>query len=371
MMDTPITKTRFQVDGMDCAACSTKIETAVSRVPGVTEVTSSFTSGVMSVGHTGEVPKLAIERAVVNLGYPIAPTGGRATIAATHNQDSGVDQAGRDRGKEGAPEHLDLGGGPWWKSRKAILVGASGLALGAAYLLGLVLPTDGHWAFLAALVVGLVPIGRRAITGALAGSPFTIETLMTIAAVGAVIIGATEEAATVVLLFLVDELLEGVAAGRARASIRGLTALVPKTALLEDNGQTREVPAESLAVRSIIIVVRPGDRVPADGKIVEGSSSIDESPVTGESVPTRKSVGDAVFAGTINADAVLRVRVTAAASENTIARVVKLVEQAQESKAPTERFIERFSKIYTPGVLVVGALVAVAPPLLFGQSSGE
>lgn len=370
MTDDPTTKTRFQVGGMDCAACSTKIETAVSRIPGIVEVTSSFTSGAMSVGHIGEVPRLAIERAVKNLGYSIAPVGAKPVPSNATARGANGDHAGRAHGDEETPEHFDLGDAPWWQSRKAILVAACGLALVGAYLVGLALPVVAHWAFLAALLVGLIPIGRRAIAGAIAGSPFTIETLMTIAAVGAVIIGATEEAATVVLLFLVGELLEGVAAGRARASIRGLTALVPKTALLEDEGKTREVPAESLTVRSVI-VVRPGDRIPADGEIVEGSSSIDESPVTGESVPTRKSVGDAVFAGTINADAVLRVRVTAAASDNTIARVVKLVEEAQESKAPTERFIERFSKIYTPGVLVVGALVAIVPPLLFGQSWSE
>ncbi len=115
-----------------------------------------------------------------------------------------------------------------------------------------------------------------------------------------------------------------------------------------------------------IILVRPGDRIPADGVIVSGDSAIDEAPVTGESTPKRKHVDDVVFAGTINGDAALRIRVTAAASDNTIARVVKLVEEAQESKAPTERFIDHFSRIYTPGVVAVAALVAVVPPLLFG-----
>ncbi|MEO8757362.1 MAG: heavy metal translocating P-type ATPase [Devosia sp.] len=365
MTDAATIKTRYRVGGMDCAACATKIETAVSRLAGVSEAGASFTAGTLNVSHSG-VPFVAIEKVVKSLGYSVALADASLHAAAPHDHG---DHDGLDHGK-GAPEHFDLGDGPWWRTKKASLVAASGAALVVAYLAGLAFPVLGHWAFLAALLVGLVPIGRRAMAGALAGSPFTIETLMTIAAVGAVLIGATEEAATVVLLFLVGELLEGVAAGRARASIRGLAALVPKTALLEDAGQTREVPAESLAVRSII-VVRPGDRIPADGEIIEGSSSIDESPVTGESVPTNKTVGDPVFAGTINADAVLRVRVTAAASDNTIARVVKLVEEAQESKAPTERFIERFSRIYTPGVLVVGALVAVIPPLVFGQLWSE
>ena len=193
---------------------------------------------------------------------------------------------------------------------------------------------------------------------------------MTIAAVGAVIIGATEEAATVVLLFLVGELLEGVAARRARSSISGLTSLVPKVARLEESGSTREVQADTLKVGSVI-VVRPGDRIPADGEILDGTGAVDEAPVTGESVPVRKAKGDQVFAGTINADAVLRVKVTAAAADNTIARVVKLVEEAQESKAPTERFIDQFSRWYTPGVLLVGALVAIIPPLFFQQGWGE
>jgi Cd2+/Zn2+-exporting ATPase len=182
-----------------------------------------------------------------------------------------------------------------------------------------------------------------------------------------VFIGAAEEAAAVVVLFLIGELLEGVAAGRARASIKALATLVPKTAWLEDHGATREVAAESLAIGATILV-RPGDRIPADGDILSGEGSVDEAPLTGESTPKRKQPGDKVFAGTINLAAALRVRVTAGASDNTIARVVRLVEEAQESKAPTERFIDRFSKYYTPAVLLLGALVAIVPPLLFGGS---
>ena len=130
------------------------------------------------------------------------------------------------------------------------------------------------------------------------------------------------------------------------------------------------MPAESLAVGSVILV-RPGDRVPADGTIVAGESAIDEAPVTGESTPKRKGPDDDVFAGTINGHGVIRVRVTATAQDNTIARVVRLVEEAQESKAPTERLIDRFSRYYTPAVLILGALVALVPPLLFGAGWGE
>ena len=244
---------------------------------------------------------------------------------------------------------------------------AAGLALVIAYAVGKLAPAIAPWAFVAAILIGLVPIARRAFAAAHAGTPFSIEMLMTIAAVGAVVIGAGEEAATVVFLFLVGELLEGVAAGRARASIQGLADLVPKTALVETDGRAEEVPAKSVGVGAVVLI-RPGDRIPADGVIVAGESAIDEAPVTGESMPKRKRVDDAVFAGTINGDATLRISVTAAASDNTIARIVKLVEEAQESKAPTERFIDRFSSYYTPGVIAVAALVAIVPPLLFGAA---
>ncbi|MFZ1814520.1 MAG: heavy metal translocating P-type ATPase, partial [Rhizobiaceae bacterium] len=260
--------------------------------------------------------------------------------------------------------------GPWWKSTKAKLTIVCGLALVAAFIVGKLLPAYETWAFIAAMAVGLIPIARRAVMAALNGSPFTIEAVMTIAAVGAVVIDASEEAAAVVFLFLVGELLEGVAAGRARASIKALATLVPKTALVENGGKTTEVPAESLAVGSTILV-RPGDRVPADGIILSGDTSIDESPVTGESVPKTKGPEDQVFAGTINQDAAIRVKVTAAAADNTISRIIDLVEQAQESKAPTERFIDRFSTYYTPGVMVVAALIAVVPPLAFGGDWSE
>ncbi len=131
-----------------------------------------------------------------------------------------------------------------------------------------------------------------------------------------------------------------------------------------------EVAADALAVGDVVLV-RPGDRIPADGAILDGASAVDEAPVTGESVPKTKGPGDPVFAGTVNGDGLLRVRVSAAAADNTIARVVRLVEEAQEAKAPTERFIDRFSRWYTPGVVAVAAAVAVLPPMLGFGTPGE
>ncbi len=411
-------QTRFKIEGMDCASCASKIDTAVRRMPGVSDVSVSVTRATMTVSHDATSDIEAIGRKVKGLGYPATPipaTEEKTVVhdhgpscshdhGHTHTHDDDHDHAscGHDHGHhhdhdhEGH-DHEKTGGdherrgnaspatsgieglhghdhgpsdGPWWRSGKGRLTIFAGLALVAAYAAGLIFPEVEAYAFILAMLVGLLPIARRAVMAALAGTPFSIEMLMTVAAVGALIINATEEAAAVVFLFLVGELLEGVAAGRARASINALTELVPKTALLEENGKTREVPAESLGVGSVILV-RPGDRISADGLILSGESPIDEAPVTGESVPVRKGVDDSVFAGTVNGDAALRVRVTAAAADNTIARVVRLVEEAQESKAPTERFIDRFSRYYTPGVVVVAALVAILPPLFAGADWNE
>ncbi|MEJ6788157.1 heavy metal translocating P-type ATPase [Brevundimonas sp. BR2-1] len=344
-------ESRYRVSGMDCAGCGRKIDTAVRKLPGVEDVSVAVQTGALKVRHGGGLADEAVLQQLRNLGYdgePVAPATG-----------PGRPPAGP---AEAAAEHA---AGPWWWTRKARLTALCGLALLVAYGVGTVFPAVERYAFLAALAVGLIPVASRAVSAARYGTLFSIEMLMSIAAVGAVFIGAEEEAAAVVLLFLIGEMLEGVAAGRARRSIQGLAALVPKTARVEVDGVTTEVAADALEIGAVILV-RPGDRVPADGEIIEGAGDLDEAPVTGESVPRRKVVGDAVFAGTINGGSVLRVRVTASASDNTIARVVRLVEEAQESKSPTERFIDRFSKVYTPGVLVFGALVAVAPPLLFG-----
>ncbi|MDQ0558720.1 Cd2+/Zn2+-exporting ATPase [Rhizobium mesoamericanum] len=381
---------RYRVSGMDCASCAAKIDTAVRRMPGVEDVSVSVTAGTMTLRHDGSSDLVAIERKVTSLGYSVSQLAGRSpteaapTTHARHNHDhadhdhGNHDHAGHEHTEREQPrDPLDsLHGhdapmaGSWWQSKKGRLTILSGVALVVAYIIGHLVPAIAPYAFVVAVLVGVVPIARRAVVAAFAGIPFSIEMLMTIAAVGAVIIHAGEEAATVVFLFLVGELLEGVAAGKARASIQSLTTLVPKRAFLEENGTTQEVLAESLAVGSTILV-RPGDRIAADGTILSGESAIDEAPVTGESTPVRKGEGDMVFAGTVNGDAALRVKVTAAATDNTIARVVRLVEEAQESKAPTERFIDRFSRYYTPGVVVVAALVATLPPLLAGGAWEE
>lgn len=237
-----------------------------------------------------------------------------------------------------------------------------GATLALAYAVSRLIPDMTTIAFSIALTISLLPVAIRAVRNAISGNLFSIEFLMTVAAIGAYFIGAVEEAAMVVLLFLIGELLEGVATRKASESIRGLAKLIPKTAWVQRNGDFIELSASELVIDDLILV-RPGDRIAADGEITSGESAINEAPVTGESVPKQKGAGDTVFAGTINGDAVIYVRVTASAQDNTITRIIKLVEEAQESKAPTERFIAKFSRYYTPCVMLLAGLVMIVPPL--------
>jgi len=339
---------RFRVEGMDCGSCATRIEKALGRVPGVSDVKVTYTTETLTLdADPALVPSGLIEERVNELGFRASHVAAAGTAATD----------GRPTTQQAEPQ--------WWQSGKARLTLLSGTLLGAAYVLSLILPDKASWMFIAAAVIAAFPIARRALSAARAGSPFSIEMLMVIAAAGAVAIGAAEEAAVVVFLFLIGELLEGYAAGRARSGIRALANIVPKKALVEEGDTVREVDMATLAVGQRIRI-RPGDRVAADGRIVAGSSSIDEAPITGESAPKSKGAGDQVFAGSINSDGVLSVIVERTAADNTIARIIRLVEEAQEAKAPTERFIDRFSAWYTPAVVVIALLVAIVPPLVFG-----
>lgn len=337
---------KLRIEGMDCGSCALKIETAMKRLPGVTEINVSYSAGTLALQlDRDRTSPSTIESKIKALGF--TPVDSAAEDAAA---------VGRNR------EQLS-----WLSGDKAKLVILIGALFAAAFVVATALPEYERWLYSAAALVSIVPFAKRAITGAISGSPFTIETLMTVAALGALVIGEAEEAAVVIFLFAVGELLETVAAGKARAGIEALIDLVPRTARLQraDMHDIEAVPAETLAVGDIV-VVRPGDRVPSDGKVIEGTSEVNEAPVTGESVPVLKEIGAMVFAGSINANGELRVEITKTAADNTIARIIQMVEEAQESKAPMARMIDRFSRWYTPAAMVVALLVMVIPPLGFG-----
>jgi Cd2+/Zn2+-exporting ATPase len=264
---------KMRVEGMDCSACAIKVENALKRLPGVSDINMNYSTETLSVRlDENRTSRTVVEGKIRALGYtPKSLTGPVSGASDTMAED------------EQAP-----GDQPWWRTRTGRLVLGLGGLLALAFAISIVRPELSHWAYGAAALVGLVPIARRAAVGALSGTPFSIETLMTVAAAGAIAIGAAEEAAVVLFLFAIGELLEKVAAGRARAGIKALVDLVPRTARIEEGGQLREVPVERLRVGDVV-VVRPGDRVPSDGSVIEGQSEVDEAPVTGESVPVARA----------------------------------------------------------------------------------
>lgn len=335
---------RLRVEGMDCASCALKIETVMQRLPGVSDIHVSYANETLALQLDEDRTALGtIEQKIRALGYTpvIEQTEAKASPPRKRSTEA------------------------WWKGSKGRLVLLTGALFILAFALARVLPELEQWLYSGAALISIIPFARRAVAGAMSGSPFTIETLMTVAALGAVAIGEAEEAAVVIFLFAVGELLETVAAGRARAGIEALIDLVPRAAFRERDGVVEKVAAEDLAVGDVV-VVRPGDRVPSDGTVIDGVSEVDEAPVTGESVPVLKEAGANVYAGSINANGELRVSISHVAADNTIARIIHMVEEAQESKAPTARMIDRFSRWYTPGAMVVAALIVVVPPLAFG-----
>ena len=353
----------WRIEGMDCASCVAKVSKAVERLPGTSDIHVNLMAERLTLtGAAGWAGPDAVERQVSSLGYRATPMRDQDVTTSSHDEGG---HGGHVHAHGEAEEAEARAGVPWWRTGKAKLAAGLALLVGVAWALSAVFPREAYWIYVAATLLALAPFGRRAVALARAGSPFSIETLMCAAALGAVVIGAAAEAAVVVLLFAVGELLENVAAGQARAGIRALASLIPRTARREAGGTIKEVPAASLAMGDVV-QVRPGDRLPCDGEIIEGQSALDESPVTGESMPVPRGPGEPVVAGSINADGVLRVRVTREAADNTVARIITMVEEASASRAPTQRFVERFARWWTPGAMAAALLVIVAPPLLFG-----
>lgn len=260
-----------------------------------------------------------------------------------------------------------------WKNPKVLASLASGALLLAGWLLA---RTGGPAAatlvlYVASLIVGGYYFAREAIEELIFEREIGIELLMTVAAIVATLLGAPAEGAMLAFLYSISEAAEGYTEEKTRSAVRALMDLAPKTALVrrEHGGTVREVevPVEELRAGELFIV-KPGESVATDGEVLAGNSSVNQAPVTGESVPVEKQPGDAVFAGSLNGEGALEIRATKAFAENTIARIIHMVEEAQERKGKSERFIERFGKRYSPAVLAAGLLFAIVPPLLMGAS---
>jgi Cd2+/Zn2+-exporting ATPase len=249
-----------------------------------------------------------------------------------------------------------------WRDR---LVLASGVAFGLGLTAQFFAPAVPPWPlYLISAVCGGIPVGRRAWTSARAGV-LDINVLMVIAVVGAITLGEWTEAASVVFLFALAQLLETRAMERARGAIRALMELAPSEARVRRQGAELTVPIDDVRVGETVLV-QPGAKVPLDGRVTAGESAVNQAPVTGESLPVDKGTGDEVFAGTINGRGALDVEVTHLRRDSTIARIIDLVDRAQAQRAPSQAFIERFARVYTPVVLVLALLVVLLPPLLAG-----
>lgn len=250
-------------------------------------------------------------------------------------------------------------------SWRGLLVTGLILAAGIAYEFIYQTELIPHALYLVVMLYTGYPLAKSGIK-ALLHRNITIDILITIAAIGATAIGHMEEGASVVFLFALAERLEDYASDKARHAIEELMELKPLTARVRRGESEVEVPVEDV-LPGETVVIRPGDRIPLDGKVVDGVSSVDQAAITGESLPATKAIGDVVYAGTINVDGVLAASVTRPSGETMLSRIQRLVEEAEESKSPTEVFVNRFSSWYTPTVIIAAIIVAVAPPLFLGQ----
>jgi Cd2+/Zn2+-exporting ATPase len=243
------------------------------------------------------------------------------------------------------------------------LVTASGVLFAAGLIVQLGVPTVPAWPFHAgAVVLGGIPTARRA-WASLRARHLDIHVLMIVAVIGAVILQEWAEAASVVFLFALAQLLEAGAMERARGAIRALMELSPADALVRRDGRQERVPIDTV-VPGDVVLVGPGEKVPVDGRVIDGTSYVNQAPVTGESLPAEKTSGDEVFAGSINGRGALDISVTRRRRDSTLARIIHLVEQAQSQRAPSQTFVDRFARVYTPIVLILAVLVAVLPPMM-------
>lgn len=260
---------------------------------------------------------------------------------------------------------------PPWRNIKVVTSAIAGTLLAIGFFGAMAgLPTPVATAlYIAAVLIGGYFFGREALEELVKERAIGIELLMLVATLVAGVMGQWAEAATLAFLYSISEAAEGYTAERARHAIRSLMDLAPKTALVQREGKEVRIPVEELRIGDVFIVL-PGEAVATDGEVIEGRSSVNQAPVTGESVPVEKSSGEKVFAATLNGEGALTVRATQTFANNTIARIIQLVEQAQQAKGRSQRFIEQFGRKYSPAVLVVGVLLALVPPL-FGFSGEE
>lgn len=327
----------YRVEGLSCPDCSAKFEKNVKELPEVTDAKVSFSVGKISV--VGDVSIEEIEKAGAFEKLRIIDE----SVVKTNNED-----IKRNKIIENWPLIVSL----------ILIISAfiyqSFYGETAPVTIGL---------YVTAILIGGFSLFKEGITDLLKLN-FSMQALMTIAIIGASIIGQWSEGSIVVILFAVSEALEKFSMDKARQSIRSLMDIAPKEALVIRDGVEELIHVNEIKVNDIMII-KPGQKIAMDGVIVTGRSSVNQAAITGESVPIEKKVDDEVFAGTLNEEGLLEVKVTKLVTDSTIAKIIHLVEEAQDERAPAQAFVDKFAKYYTPAIMLIAVLLVVIPPLFF------
>jgi len=325
----------YEIEGMDCSSCALTIENHLKRLPDVRQVEVSFSTGKMRIEHDNAVEDIV--REVAKVGYKAKPASRSRKTPAESAKSSAA------------------GNGLVTLSGVALLLGFVGSLSGVS-------PTITTFLYIVSILAGGYKPAKSAYF-AIRSRSLDMNVLMSAAAIGAALIGEWFEGATVVWLFAVGNVLQNRSIEKTRDSIRKLMDLAPPEAWVQTPEGLARVPVEDIAVGQTV-VVKPGERIPLDGEVLRGHSSVNQAPITGESVPVDKEPGDPVYAGTVNEAGALDIRVTKLVEDTTVAKIIQLVEEAQEKKAPTEAFVDRFAKVYTPVVFLLALVVIALPPLL-------
>ena len=335
--ESDVIRSVFRLTGLDCADCAAKLETKLMATDGIEEASLNFGAAKLTVSH--RIPVESIESIIRQAGY---------------GADLGSAESART-----PPEFKKT-------NHRLFTTIASGILLISAWALSGLLPKDITIALYAvsALIGGFWTL-RRGISS-IKMRTFDMNVMMTVAVTGAAVIGQWSEGASVAFLYSVSNLLESYTMEKTRKSIRSLMDLAPKEATVRRDGVEMRVPVNEIRVGEAVII-KPGEKIAVDGTVLTGISAVDQSPITGESIPVDKVTGDAVYAGTINQQGAIEVQVTKAVADTTLSKIIHLVEEAQSQRAPSQTFVDRFASYYTPAVLALVAGMAVVPPLLFSQ----
>lgn len=338
-------KTVYRVNGFTCANCAGKFERNVKELPGVEDAKVNFGASKISVYGEASIEELEKAGAFENL--KLEPEKRKAQQPT--KEENTVEKVSFLK-KHSTLLHATL---------LLVLGYVSFFVNGEENVVTILL-------FLASMVIGGLPLFKVGFQNLLR-LEFDMRTLMTVAVIGGAIIGEWGEVAVVVILFALSEALERFSMDRARQSIRSLMDIAPKEALIRRNGHEIVVSVDDIKVGDIMIV-KPGQKIAMDGVVVQGYSAVNQAAITGESVPMEKTVDDEVFAGTLNEEGLLEVKITKLVEDTTISKIIHLVEEAQGERAPAQAFIDKFAKYYTPAIMVVAALVAIVPPIFFAGS---